>query len=121
MRQSVFERYGGFASARKIVSAFYDRVLDTPLLARHFAGLDMARLIDHQAKFIAQVMGGPAAYSDEMLARVHAGLGITAREFAAMAALLEETLEDFAMAPEDVAVVARAFRAREAFIVARAA
>lgn len=25
MKQSVFERYGGFAFARKIVSAFYDR------------------------------------------------------------------------------------------------
>jgi hypothetical protein len=26
---------------------------------RHFADLDMARLVDHQAKFMAQVMGGP--------------------------------------------------------------
>jgi hemoglobin len=121
MKQSVFERAGGFSSVRKIVSAFYDRVLDEPIVGRHFADLDMARLVDHQAKFIAQVMGGPAAYTDEQLQRTHARLGITQAEFAVMADLLHETLEDFAMPAEDIEAVDRSFRQREAFIVARRA
>lgn len=121
MNRTVFERYGGFAFARKIVSSFYDRVLDSPVLEHHFVGLDMGRLVDHQAKFVAQVMGGPAAYTDEQLQRVHAPLGITGAEFAEMAALLEETLEDFDLKPEDVATVKRAFCQREAHIVARRA
>jgi hemoglobin len=119
MRQSIFERHGGFAQARRIVSAFYDRVLDEPMLARHFEGLDMARLVDHQAKFIAQVMGGPASFSDEQLQRAHARLGITMRDFATMADLLVETLEDSGMPADDVAAVDQAFRQRETFIVAR--
>ncbi len=121
MRQSVFERAGGFACVRKIVSAFYDRVLDEPIVGRHFGDLDMARLVDHQAKFIAQVMGGPAAYTDEQLQRAHARLGITQAEFATMADLLRETLEDFELAADDIAAVDRAFRQRETFIVARRA
>ena len=119
MRQSIFERHGGFAQIRRIVSAFYDRVLDEPQLARHFVGLDMARLIDHQAKFITQVTGGPAAFSDEQLQRAHSRLGITIREFALMADLLGETLEDFALPRDDIAAVDQAFRQRETFIVAR--
>lgn len=118
MNRTVFDRYGGFAFARKIVSSFYDRVLDSPVLEHHFAGLDMARLVDHQAKFVAQVMGGPAAYTDEQLRRVHAALGITKAEFTEMSMLLEETLEDFDLKPEDVAVVRKAFCQREAHIVA---
>jgi hemoglobin len=121
MKQSVFERVGGFATVRKIVSSFYDRVLDEPILARHFVGLDMARLVDHQAKFMAQVMGGPASYTDEQLQRAHARLQITQAEFAVMAELLHETLEDFDIAAEDVATVDRAFRQREPHIVARRA
>jgi hemoglobin len=121
MRQSVFERAGGFASVRKIVSVFYDRVLDEPIVGRHFAGLDMARLVDHQAKFIAQVMGGPAVYTNEQLQRTHARLGVTQAEFAVMADLLRETLEDFELPADDIAAVDRAFRQRESFIVARRA
>ncbi len=121
MRQTVFERAGGFACVRRIVSAFYDRVLDEPTVGRHFEGLDMARLVDHQAKFIAQVMGGPASYTDEQLKRAHARLGVTQAEFSLMADLLHETLEDFDLAADDVAAVDRAFRQRETFIVARRA
>lgn len=121
MKQSVFERAGGFSTVRKIVSAFYDRVLDEPALQRHFIGLDMARLVDHQAKFVAQVMGGPASYSDDQLQRAHARLQITQAEFAAMADILHETLEDHDLPSDDIVAVDRAFRLRESFIVARRA
>lgn len=61
MSQSMFERYGGFAKLSKVM-AFYDRVLDSDVIGDFFEGVDMRRLIDHQTKFISQVMGGPAAY-----------------------------------------------------------
>ena len=119
MRQSLFERHGGFAQAKRIVSAFYDRILDEPLVAHHFAGVEMARLIDHQAKFIAQVMGGPASFTDEQLQRAHSKLGITMREFQLMADLLVDTLLDFGMPADDIRAVDQAFRQRESFIVAK--
>ena len=77
MRRSIFERYGGFTSVSKIVLSFYDKVLDSPTVSPYFANSDMKRLIDHQTKFMASLMGGPASYTNDQLERVHAKLGIT--------------------------------------------
>jgi hemoglobin len=43
----MFERYGGFSRISRIVSTFYDLVLDSPMLGPYFANTDMRRLIDH--------------------------------------------------------------------------
>jgi hemoglobin len=118
----MFERYGGFSSVRRIVSAFYDEVMETPHLARHFAGVDLKRLIEHQTLFISYLMDGPGAgYSDEVLRRVHTRLGITKDEFDDMADLLAETLEDQGVEDDDIATVEHRFRNREALIVRPAA
>jgi hypothetical protein len=45
---TVFERCGGFASVRKVISTFYDKILDSTVLSGYFADVDMRRLIDHQ-------------------------------------------------------------------------
>jgi hemoglobin len=119
MASTLFESYGGFATVRKIVSTFYDKVLDSQALQKHFVDVDMRALIDHQTKFVAMVMGGPASFSDDQLRRVHARLGITPSEFEEMAALLQETLEDFDFAPSDVAHVLREIRRRQSLIVTR--
>lgn len=121
MAPTMFERYGGFVIVRKIVSEFYDRVLVSDRLQRFFVDTDMRLLIDHQTKFIASLMGGPAAYTDDVLRRVHQGLGITPDDFAETAALLRETLEDFDVAPHDVDQVCRAFERRKSCIVTAAA
>jgi truncated hemoglobin YjbI len=38
MNATLFERVGGFARVRLMVSDFYERVLDSTLLAPYFAG-----------------------------------------------------------------------------------
>ena len=117
--QTIFERAGGFAAIRKVVSAFYDKVLDSDKLQRYFADVDMRTLIDHQTKFVAAVMGGPATFSDDVLRRVHQPLAISYDEFSEMAALLSETLEEFDFAPADVDYVLNEITKRESLIVAR--
>jgi hemoglobin len=99
---SAFESMGGFARVRLIVSDFYEKVLESERLARFFADVDMRRLIDHQTKFIAAVMGGPAAFSNEQMSRAHMRLGITAIDFEEMASLFRETLEDFGVEPAEL-------------------
>jgi hemoglobin len=118
---SIYDRYGGFATVRKVVSSFYDRVLDSQVIGHHFESVDMVRLIDHQSRFIATVMGGPASYTDEHLHRIHARLAITHAEFSEMAALLGETLEDEGFAEADVAAVMQEIRSREGSVVAEPA
>jgi hemoglobin len=120
LSNTVFERYGGFASVRKVVSDFYDRVLESPDLLPYFERIDMRRLIDHQTRFIASTMGGPASYSDEHLRRIHAPMHITHDHFAELAGLLRETLEDLDYAKADVELVMREVMRREPSIVAGA-
>lgn len=119
MAGTLFERSGGFATVRRIVSAFYDKVLDSPALARHFEGVDMRALIDHQTKFITFVMEGPATFHDGVLERAHARLGVTPAEFSELVGLLRETLEDFDIPPADIEHVVREVKKRERLIVAR--
>lgn len=117
MPKTMFERYGGFARISKIVMAFYDKVLDSDVIGHQFENVEMGRLIDHQTKFIASVMGGPASYSDDQLHRMHAHLKIDKTQFDEMAALLQETLEDFDFDSKDVDEVIGAIRARARHIV----
>lgn len=118
---SLFDRVGGFGTLSKIVLSFYDRVLDDDVLAHYFADVDMRRLIDHQTKFVAFLMGGPASYTDEHLRLAHARLGIDSAAFDRMTALMRETLEDFRMADRDVDSVIGQMRARRDLIVAATA
>jgi hemoglobin len=118
---SLFDRVGGFGTLSKIVLSFYDRVLDDDVLAPYFADVDMRRLIDHQTKFVAFLMGGPASYTDEHLRLAHARLGIDSAAFDRMTALMRETLEDFRMADRDVDSVIGQMRVRRDLIVAATA
>ena len=116
-QQSMFERYGGFATVSKVVGDFYTRVQDSDIVSPYFAGSDMRTLIDHQTKFIASLMDGPASYSDEHLERVHARLKIDNAAFEEIVILLSETLEDSGIAKEDVEYVRKKFSSSKHFIV----
>lgn len=119
MKQSIFERYGGFARVSRMVMSFYEKMLSSPLTSPYFAGTNMKRLIDHQTKFIASMMGGPASYTNEHIERVHAHLGITEAAFNESLELLTETLEDHDMADSDVKQVEYEMLSRKNFVVKR--
>ncbi len=119
MKATLFDRCGGFASVHQVLLSFYDRMLDSEIVGPYFDDVDMSALIDHQTKFISQVMGGPAAYSNEILEQVHRNLGITPTAFEEMAGLLEQTLAEFEFADEDIRMVMAEIRNREAYIVTR--
>lgn len=119
MSTSLFERVGGFAKVSRIVSAFYDKVLDSPILSPYFENTDMKTQIDHQTKFVASLMGGPASYSDEALERVHQPLKIDQAAFQEMVMLLQETLEDFELDDSDINAISNEILRRERFVITR--
>lgn len=120
MRKSIFERYGGFTNVSRVVMSFYDKVLDSPATSHYFANTDMKRLIDHQTKFFAALMGGPASYTNDHLERVHAHLGITEDAFMEAMDMMTETLEDFNYKDEDIRAIENEMMSRKNYIVARA-
>ena len=117
MDQSLFEKYGGFGAVSRIVMRFYDKVLDSDILADHFEDIEMERLIDHQTKFVASLMGGPASYTDDMLKQLHAHLVIGDEAFDEMAAVFRATLEEAGLDPDDVEAVAYEIVKRRPVIV----
>jgi len=119
MVSTAYERCGGFSTVRKIVSAFYDKVLDSETLQHYFANINMPRLIDHQTQFIASVMGGPATFSDDALHKAHARLGITQSEFDEITELLREALEDNDVDDEDVELIIDGVQKKAMFVVTK--
>jgi hemoglobin len=115
--QTLFERYGGFPKVSKVVSTFYDRVLDAPDLERYFEGVDMRRLIDHQTKFIASILGGPASFTPEHIAAVHRHLHIDDASFDEIVGILRETLEDHDFAENDIGEVVVTVRSYRSVVV----
>ena len=119
MSQTMFERYGGFSVVSKIVSSFYDRVLDSEKLAPYFENTDMRRQIDHQSKFISSLMGGPASYSNDQLERSHQRLNITNDDFNEVVQVLTETFEDAGVSASDVSTIIRDVNSRRSIIVSK--
>lgn len=117
MSASMLERYGGLEFVSRLVLEFYDRVQASPRLGHYFVGVDMRRLVDHQAKFISTLLGGPISYSDTALAEIHRHLGIAEEDFEEMVATLDGTLESFALALADRAHVVAEFRRRHDLLV----
>jgi hemoglobin len=115
--ESLFEKYGGFAKISKLVHAFYEKAIDSDVVGPYFDDVDMRALVDHQTKFIASVMGGPASYSDEALRKVHARLDIDRPAFDEMARLLREALLEGGIAPSDVDRVMAEIEARASVII----
>lgn len=119
MSTSLFEHYGGFAKISRVVSDFYERMLDSPNLASYFKDTNMRRLVDHQTKFIASLMGGPAEFSNEALERSHARLNIDQASFDEMLGLLAETLEDFDFEDSDIKTLMSEMKSRSKYIITR--
>ena len=117
MARSMFERYGGFAKINRVVMSFYEKMTTSPITKKYFANTNMKRLIDHQTKFIASMMGGHASYTNEHLERVHAHLGITESAFMETVDMLAETLEDYDFEDEDIRQVEDEVMSRKNHVV----
>jgi len=120
MSSSLFQKYGGFAAISRIILSFYDKALDSDQIGDFFVDIDMKRLVDHQTKFIATLLGGPTSYTDERLGQLHANLGISDADFDEMATLLAEALNEFGFEPVDCDSVMRQIEARRVHIVGKA-
>ncbi len=119
MSGSLFDRVGGYAAVSRLVIDFYDRVLESERLAPYFATVDMRRLVEHQAKFISAVMGGPRSYTDQELHEIHAHLRIDDEAFDALAAIFAETVTDYVDDLADASAIIRIVQDRKAHVVSQ--
>ncbi|SFC08905.1 group I truncated hemoglobin [Tropicimonas isoalkanivorans] len=117
METNLFDKYGGFSTVSKIVMRLYDKLLDDDDVGPFFDDVDMPKLIDHQTKFVATLMGGPASFSDTHIERAHRNLDIEPLHFDRLKALVDETLREFDVEDEDIEAVLAEFEARRDILV----
>ena len=90
--ESMYADIGGSEAVESVVTEFYDRVLDDPLLEPYFEGYDMATLYAHQVQFISAVAGGPVEYTGADMQSAHEGMGITEEAYSHVAGHLADAL-----------------------------
>ena len=105
MAQSLYDKYGGFPTISAVVQLFYDKIDQTPALARYFEHVKMPALIGHQTKFLCKVLGGPDNYEGRDLERAHKHLDIDGEAFGIVAGLLKESLDESGVEAQDVATI----------------
>ena len=93
MTETLYDKYGGFAAISRVVMDFYDALLDSETVGDYFEDVDMKKLIDHQTKFVAFLLGGPADYTGDRLAQLHAHLQVSGSDFDEMKQILGDTLD----------------------------
>ncbi|WP_022887701.1 group I truncated hemoglobin [Agromyces italicus] len=90
--QSDYAAVGGAPAISAVVDRFYELVLGDDRLAHYFDGIELVRLKRHQVALVSTVMGGPVVYEGRDLRKAHAGMGISADDFAAVAGHLVAAL-----------------------------
>lgn len=116
-KQSVFDKYGGFSKVSRVVLTFYDTLLDSDEIGPFFDDIDMSKMVDHQTKFIASVLGGPASYTDKQLHNLHVHLDITDAHFDELKVVLADALRNHGFETGDIDAVSQEFEKRRALIV----
>jgi len=88
---------GSTVTMIRLATSFYAEMLNSPLLAHYFAGVQMDALIAKQASFIDTIIRGDTGYSAADLQRLHAHLDIDDGAFDELLAILDRTLRDYGM------------------------
>jgi hemoglobin len=93
--RTFYEAVGGEEALRRLIGAFYDQVLQDPVLQPVFAHFTPTH-VEHVVVWLSEVFGGPAGYSTHLgghhaLLTHHQNLAITEEQRARWAALLIAT------------------------------
>ncbi len=115
--QTLFEKYGGFSVISKVVLRFYDVLLDDDDIGPFFDDVDIPKLVDHQTKFIASILGGPSSYSDSQLEKLHRHLSISDTHYTIVKTILSDTLREFGFDEADNDEVMAALETKRHLIV----
>ncbi|WP_193140943.1 truncated hemoglobin [Meridianimarinicoccus sp. MJW13] len=117
MEKTLYDKYGGFSTVSRIVMSLYDKLLEDDDLGPFFDDVDMPKLIDHQTKFVASLMGGPASFTDTHIERAHRNMTIADSHFDQLKTLVDNTLAEFDVEAEDIQTVLGAFESRRNLLV----
>ena len=91
---------GSSVASIRVITAFYAKMLDSPRMQRHFAGVSMEGLISKQSALIDMIGSNGTSYTGDDMHQVHAHLSIDDADFDEMLLLLDMTLREQRIDPE---------------------
>ena len=98
--QTLYETIGGEENIKKLVTAFYQRVLADPLLAPFFEGTTIEKLENMQIAFFTIALGGPEPGKMPSLTEAHRDRGIQSKHLTRFTELLIDTLGEIGIEPD---------------------
>lgn len=99
---SFYERLGGEAVLRPLMTDFVGRIFNDMMIGFFFRNADQARVTDKEYELAAAFLGGPERYTGTPLRQAHAPHPIMGGQFARRRRILEEVLAEHAV-PADIA------------------
>ena len=103
---TLFEKYGGVPTVRKIVKDFYLVILSNSSTKSFFQGVDTQQLIEHQINFICFLLGRPAKVTPAtVLKNAHSGRRISESVFQEVGSILQVVLEQNGVEAQDVETI----------------
>ncbi|MGD9601942.1 MAG: group 1 truncated hemoglobin [Gammaproteobacteria bacterium] len=93
----MYTRLGGQPVIDAVVSDLLDGFAVSPDGRRSFDRVRLPRVKRLIGEHLCVLTGGPCTYTGDGIARIHAGLGITEREFAALVQALRDALDRHAV------------------------
>jgi truncated hemoglobin YjbI len=110
----LYDRLGGDQAMDIAVDLFHRKLLEDDLVGRFFDDADMAARRLKQKSFLAMAFGGPYQYSGvELVSK----MGLEARHFDRVSAILKETLEELKIGDPEIEEVMQVIEAtREAIL-----
>lgn len=100
VEQSPYQRLGGNEGIRPIIDDFIERVTSDVMIGFFFRAVDKDRLKALETQFAVAHLGGPPAYEGRPLPQAHAHHRIMGGQFNRRLRLLEQTLNDHAVAAD---------------------
>ena len=95
----LYDRIGGDQAMDIAVDLFHRKLLEDDLVGRFFDDVDMAAQRLKQKSFLAMAFGGPHQYSGvELVSK----MGLEARHFDRISAILKETLEELKIGAAEI-------------------
>ena len=81
VKQSVFDAAGGMDGMRRLADAWHRRVMADEVVAHAFSHGFHPQHVERLAAYLAEALGGPAAYSDSYgdetaVVKIHSGNGV---------------------------------------------
>lgn len=98
---SYYERIGGEAALRAIISDFIDRVFDDVLIGFFFRNASKSRVKEFEFQHASEFLGGPVTYQGRPLKELHARHPIMGGHFSRRLMLLRQVLGDHHV-PDDI-------------------